>query len=840
MKRRNKNLTCLIGIFMFIIPMIGFVSFANAQKTSQASTENSLIYGAVLGTPKEWDPAISEADSMDNIKNHAIEDLVWQDTKGVYHPLLAENWTIHERPNGTSADGSNSGGVAAYEFKLREGVTFHDGSEFNASVAKWNIDRVIQISGYEDRVWSDIHWMNPGEYESRFLPTWNLSWALNDPEVSLIDTAAWASITDGDFINYTSRTGIGAGEYNSYYIWFDTTGDGSADPAPAGKTEIYVNISTAVSQENVSSALAEAIGAVSEIKASSTTDNVTITNDVDGDVPDIADFNSGLSVSTLSDGIIRNPFLTTDPEYIPIINSTIVESEYVLNVTLNAWFEDLGLFTWYGMISQESYGPWENTSISGYQSVPNAPDGTPFPGHMIGTGPYEFESVDFLIDGVAHSTKFENYWNTTALEAAGVFSVTDFYTRFFADYTSRGNALLATDIDLVGHMLQNPAPIADVKSSSYINYIPTVPDASVNTLVLQTAEGIHEPLSILGGLSVADWFPSSDLAASWGVSDLRVDATDTSPLGLNKTVRKALSYAYDYSGFMSAQYPETGGGGVYCWSPWGMSSPYTEEGTVSHPGPEPDVSTARQILLADPYYAAKCAARGLSIANTTAEWKSVAASNPIATYTYLSYPGQTSASFITEACENLGFAIDERQDASVPGDLWTKFVGTGRAALYDIHSYVFLMNPLDPSQYGPYWYTSLAARLPLGYGYNYAHLRNATVDNIFSSIEFLEDKQDSYNELADILINKEVPAIYMSQGNMGICLNAGFNYTARAKEAGGPTTPGISIAGIGGSRSKASTLPPEIPGFPMPIILLTMMIASIGVIYIIKRKRKQI
>ncbi|GAH65857.1 unnamed protein product, partial [marine sediment metagenome] len=261
----------------------------------------------------------------------------------------------------------------------------------------------------------------------------DLSWAINDPEVSLIDTAAWATIDDGDYINYTSRYGVGAGEYNDYYIWFDTTGDGSADPAPAGRLPIYCNITTATTQVNVSDALGAAIGAVSEISAANTADNVTITNTFDGNVPDIADVNSNLAVSTLSQGIIRNPFKTSDPEFIPIIKETIVVSEFVINCTLNKWYSDLGLFGWYGFISQEAYGPWFNQSIDGYGAVPNAYDGTPFPGHMIGTGPYEFESVDFVVESKAHATKFDNYWNATALEADGYFSVTDLYIRFFAD-----------------------------------------------------------------------------------------------------------------------------------------------------------------------------------------------------------------------------------------------------------------------------------------------------------------------------------------------------------------------------------------------------------------------
>ncbi|MDP6818509.1 MAG: ABC transporter substrate-binding protein, partial [Alphaproteobacteria bacterium] len=45
-------------------------------------------------------------------------------------PALAESWTI-------SDDG------LVYTFNLRKGVKFHDGTPFNASVAKWNYDRFL-------------------------------------------------------------------------------------------------------------------------------------------------------------------------------------------------------------------------------------------------------------------------------------------------------------------------------------------------------------------------------------------------------------------------------------------------------------------------------------------------------------------------------------------------------------------------------------------------------------------------------------------------------------------------------------------------------------------------
>jgi len=451
---------------------------------------------------------------------------------------------------------------------------------------------------------------------------------------------------------------------------------------------------------------------------------------------------------------------------------------------------------------------------------------------MIGTGPYVFDSVDFLTEARAHATKNMNYWNGTALEAAGLFTVTDLYIRFFVDDAAVGNALLATDVDLMHSMLQAPAPIADAIASPYLEYYPTVPDASPNVISLLSAEAINTPLASLGGQTIREWFPTS----SFAIDTLGLAPGTPYPMGINKTVRKALSWAYDYNGFLAATYPATGGGGIYCWSPWGMSSPYTDA-SVPHPGPDPDLTQARTILLNDPYYAAECAARDLSLANTTAEWNAVAASDPIHTFKYLGYPGQNTIGFITEAVEALGFGIDVRLDAALSHELWTQFVATGRACMYDMFSYVYLMNPLDPAQFAPYWYSSGAARPP-GWGYNYAHLMNSTVDNILANVEFLTDKQDSYNEVADILINKEVHSIYESQGTMGMVLNAGFTPASWALEVGGPAGPGVAVHGLGGSRSRATSLPPAIPGPSTAVLLIVMVPSIISVIYAIKRKRK--
>jgi peptide/nickel transport system substrate-binding protein len=61
---------------------------------------------------------------------HIIEPLIHVDADGNIHPCLAESYQVADD-------------LKSITFQLRQGVKFHDGSDFNATVAKWNMDHTI-------------------------------------------------------------------------------------------------------------------------------------------------------------------------------------------------------------------------------------------------------------------------------------------------------------------------------------------------------------------------------------------------------------------------------------------------------------------------------------------------------------------------------------------------------------------------------------------------------------------------------------------------------------------------------------------------------------------------
>jgi peptide/nickel transport system substrate-binding protein len=80
--------------------------------------------------PPALDPTAGAAAAIDEVTYQNIfEGLTRIDETGSVQPGLAESWTISE-------DG------LTYTFKLHEGVTFHDGSAFDADDVKFSFDRI--------------------------------------------------------------------------------------------------------------------------------------------------------------------------------------------------------------------------------------------------------------------------------------------------------------------------------------------------------------------------------------------------------------------------------------------------------------------------------------------------------------------------------------------------------------------------------------------------------------------------------------------------------------------------------------------------------------------------
>ncbi len=107
-------------------------SFAGAEISRAAAQQagGRLVYGLGFDLDGTLDPQVTNFDSTIRVTMNICEPLVWMPAADQFVPGLAERWEVSE-------DG------AAYTFYLKQGVTFHDGTPFNAEAVQFTFDRVI-------------------------------------------------------------------------------------------------------------------------------------------------------------------------------------------------------------------------------------------------------------------------------------------------------------------------------------------------------------------------------------------------------------------------------------------------------------------------------------------------------------------------------------------------------------------------------------------------------------------------------------------------------------------------------------------------------------------------
>lgn len=105
-------------------------SAANEVAADATPVEDGTLTYFANTEPPVWDGQRIPSLNANSINSSIFDTLIAQDEDGTYKPGLATDWEISE-------DG------LTYTFTLRDDVTFHDGSPFNAEVLKQNIDRPL-------------------------------------------------------------------------------------------------------------------------------------------------------------------------------------------------------------------------------------------------------------------------------------------------------------------------------------------------------------------------------------------------------------------------------------------------------------------------------------------------------------------------------------------------------------------------------------------------------------------------------------------------------------------------------------------------------------------------
>ena len=125
----------------------------------------------------QFDPIKIQDATTSSVAGQIFEQLLRRTPDGQLEPALAEDWESDE-----------TGQV--WTFHLRRGVTFHDGSPFNAEVVKWHFERAMSDESNFAKQFSIIESIEtPDEYTVIF--------RLKEPSAAFIDNTI---LTNGGFI----------------------------------------------------------------------------------------------------------------------------------------------------------------------------------------------------------------------------------------------------------------------------------------------------------------------------------------------------------------------------------------------------------------------------------------------------------------------------------------------------------------------------------------------------------------------------------------------------------------------------------------------------------------
>lgn len=117
---------------VFAAGLGGLLLSVMGAKVALAAGRKSVVRLASTKAVPRLDPHIDVKWEVLMILSAVYDTLVYQDSTGKFVPGLAKSWRI-------SDDG------LTYDFDLRQGVRFHDGSPFNAAAVKYNFDRIVKI-----------------------------------------------------------------------------------------------------------------------------------------------------------------------------------------------------------------------------------------------------------------------------------------------------------------------------------------------------------------------------------------------------------------------------------------------------------------------------------------------------------------------------------------------------------------------------------------------------------------------------------------------------------------------------------------------------------------------
>jgi peptide/nickel transport system substrate-binding protein len=182
----KKRLLSFFAVFMTFTLILSACSGGGEKSSSSESKssdknpvegrDNELVIG-VSGDPQNWDPIDTFLLDWSTIGTSVFEGLVDRNLDLEIQPGLAESWEYLDDKT--------------LQFKLRQGVTFHNGEPFNAEAVKFTFDRLLGEEGQKGPQYSNYTSIDSVEVVDEF--TVNMKLKSQDP-VLLTKLAGYGAV----------------------------------------------------------------------------------------------------------------------------------------------------------------------------------------------------------------------------------------------------------------------------------------------------------------------------------------------------------------------------------------------------------------------------------------------------------------------------------------------------------------------------------------------------------------------------------------------------------------------------------------------------------------------
>jgi peptide/nickel transport system substrate-binding protein len=117
----------VLALVLVLMPLSG--QYAAAAPAAAGAQASGTLVVDTTAEAESLDPALVTQFSGNSIINSLFDSLVERDYTGALVPILAESWSFPD--------------PSTIEFKLRQGVAFHNGEPFNAASVKFSIERLF-------------------------------------------------------------------------------------------------------------------------------------------------------------------------------------------------------------------------------------------------------------------------------------------------------------------------------------------------------------------------------------------------------------------------------------------------------------------------------------------------------------------------------------------------------------------------------------------------------------------------------------------------------------------------------------------------------------------------